>query len=37
MTTELPLDGRRDRYPHIADQVGPGWEPALDTLVAVEW
>jgi hypothetical protein len=37
MMTELPLDGLRDRYPHIADQVGAGWEAALDTLVAVEW
>jgi len=31
------LDGLRDRYPHIAEQVGPGWESALDTLVAVGW
>ncbi len=29
------LDGLRDRYPHIAEQVGPGWESALDSLVAV--
>lgn len=31
------LDGLRDRYPDIAEQVGPGWESALDTLVAVGW
>jgi uncharacterized protein YndB with AHSA1/START domain len=31
------LDGLRDRYPHIAEQVGPGWESVLDTLVAVGW
>ena len=31
------LDGLRDRYPHIAEQVGPGWESALDALVAVGW
>jgi uncharacterized protein YndB with AHSA1/START domain len=29
------LDGLRDRDPHIAEQVGPGWESALDALVAV--
>jgi len=29
------LDGLRDRYPHIAEQVGPGWESALDALDAV--
>ena len=28
------LDGLRDRYPDIAEQVGPGWESALDALVA---
>ena len=26
------LDGLRDRYLHIAEQVGPGWESALDAL-----
>jgi uncharacterized protein YndB with AHSA1/START domain len=31
------LDGLRDGYPHIAEQVGPGWESALDALVAVGW
>ena len=31
------LDGLRDRYPHIAEQVGPGWESALDAFVAVGW
>jgi hypothetical protein len=31
------LDGLRDRYPHIAEQVGPGWESALEALVAVGW
>ena len=31
------LDGLRDRYLHIAEQVGPGWESALDALVAVGW
>src|ERR687890_560215 len=29
------LDGLRDRWSDIAEQVGPGWESALDTLVAV--
>src|SRR5215212_908894 len=28
------LDDLRDRYPHIAEQVGPGWKSALDALVA---
>jgi uncharacterized protein YndB with AHSA1/START domain len=28
------LDGLRDRYPDIAEQVRPGWESALDALVA---
>jgi uncharacterized protein YndB with AHSA1/START domain len=31
------LDGLRDRYPSIAEQVGPGWESALDGLVAAGW
>jgi uncharacterized protein YndB with AHSA1/START domain len=31
------LDGLRDEYPRIAEQVGPGWESALDTLVALGW
>lgn len=31
------LDGLRDRSPHIAEQVRPGWESALDALVAVRW
>jgi uncharacterized protein YndB with AHSA1/START domain len=31
------LDGLRDRFPHIAEQVRPGWEVALDALVAVGW
>ncbi len=31
------LDGLRDRFPHIAEQVTPGWESALDGLVAVGW
>jgi uncharacterized protein YndB with AHSA1/START domain len=29
------LDGLRDRHPHIAELVEPGWESALDRLVAV--
>ena len=31
------LDGLREEYPRIAEQVGPGWESALDTLVALGW
>jgi uncharacterized protein YndB with AHSA1/START domain len=31
------LDGLHDRYPQIADQVGPGWESALDALLTVGW
>lgn len=31
------LDGLLDRYPHIAEQVGPGWESALDALLAAGW
>jgi uncharacterized protein YndB with AHSA1/START domain len=31
------LDGLRDRYPHIAEHVEPGWESALDKLVMVGW
>ena len=31
------LDGLRDRYPHIAEHVEPGWGSALDALVAVGW
>ena len=31
------LDRLRDRYPHIAANVEPGWESALDALVAVGW
>lgn len=31
------LDGLRDRYPRIAEQVEPGWESAVDALVAVGW
>src|SRR3712207_1546582 len=31
------LDGLRDRYPHIAEHVEPGWESALDKLVTVGW
>ena len=31
------LDGVLDRHPGIAEQVGPGWESALDALVAVGW
>jgi uncharacterized protein YndB with AHSA1/START domain len=31
------LDGLRDRLPRIAEQVGPGWESALDKLVALGW
>ena len=29
------LDGLRDRYPHIAEHVEPGWESALDKLATV--
>src|ERR671916_3243932 len=29
------LDGLGDRYPRIAEHVGPGWESALDTLAAI--
>jgi len=29
--------GRRDRFPHTAEQGGPGWESALDALGAVGW
>ena len=28
------LDGLRDRFPEIAEHVEPGWESALDSLVA---
>jgi uncharacterized protein YndB with AHSA1/START domain len=31
------LDGLRDRDPHVAEQVGPGWASALDALVAIGW
>lgn len=31
------LDGLRDRYPHIAEHVEPGWESALGKLVTVGW
>ena len=31
------LDGLRDRQPHIAERVGPGWESALDALVQLGW
>jgi uncharacterized protein YndB with AHSA1/START domain len=31
------LDGVRDRSPHIAEQVRPGWESAIDALVAAGW
>jgi uncharacterized protein YndB with AHSA1/START domain len=31
------LDGLRDRHPRIAEQVGPGWDAALDALVAAGW
>src|SRR4051812_13840563 len=31
------LDGLRDRSPYIAERIGPGWESALDALVAVGW
>jgi len=31
------LDGLRDQSPYIAERVRPGWESALDALVAVGW
>jgi uncharacterized protein YndB with AHSA1/START domain len=31
------LDGVRDRHPFIAENVEPGWESALDNLVAAGW
>ena len=31
------LDGLRDRYPHIAEHVEPGWESTLNKLVTVGW
>jgi uncharacterized protein YndB with AHSA1/START domain len=31
------LDSLRNQFPYIAEQVRPGWESALDALVAVGW
>ena len=31
------LDNLREQFPYIAEQVRPGWESALDALVAGTW